>query len=86
MVETQVGVSVSAPAESGHDFNTQDRDAVWQDALLVVGGLVVKGEEVWQGDNTRWQASGSELLGGVDGKRDFGTGGGQDQSCVLDVG
>ena len=86
MVETQVGVGISTPAVGSHDLDTQNRDAVWQDALLVVSGLVVEGVEVWQGHDTRWQASSGKLLGGVDSKGDLGTGGGQDQSGVLDVG
>lgn len=85
MVKTDVGVGVFAPTVGGHGLDTQDRHAVWQDALLVVCRLSIESVEVWQGDDTGRQAGGGKFLGGVNSKRNLRTGGSQDQSCVLNI-
>lgn len=81
-VDTKLFVRVFRPTRGSHDFNGHDWSTVWEDTQLVFLRLLVESVEVWQGDNLGLDTLGSQYWDGVNGKRDFGTGGNDDNVSV----
>ncbi|KAH3662800.1 hypothetical protein OGATHE_004376 [Ogataea polymorpha] len=52
---------------------------------LVVSWLLVKSEEVWDGNNSSWDTLLSKQLGSVNGQRNLGTGSNQNQLGVVNL-
>lgn len=79
-------MGVSSPTHSRHGLDGKDGDTVGQDGESVLLILEIEDLEARNGDD----ASGEtvlllESLSGVDAERDFGTGGDEGDSCVLNL-
>jgi hypothetical protein len=83
-VETELLMRVLLPSESGHDLNGEDWDSVRKDRESVLLGLDVEQLPAWKRDDAGNDAVVLlEVLGGINGDGNFGTGGDKGDLGVL---